>query len=44
MSKLLPWTQELLWVQRNEAGVLIKTSEKPPQTDDFIPYIPLTKK
>lgn len=41
---LLPWAQELMWVQRNEQGVIIGTSELPPKTDDFVPYLPLTTK
>lgn len=35
-----PWIQELMWVQRNESGVIVKYSEKPPESDDFIPYVP----
>lgn len=39
-----PWVQELLWVQRNEQGVVIGISEKPPKTGDFIPTVPAKEK
>jgi hypothetical protein len=38
------WEQELLWVKRNEAGVIIGISDKPPSSEDFIPTIPTGKK
>lgn len=32
--------QELMWVKRDENGVIVRMSEKPPQTGDFIPTVP----
>ncbi len=32
--------QELIWVRRNDAGVIVGYSEKPPQTGDLIPTVP----
>lgn len=38
-----PWAQELIWVRRNGAGAVIGYSEKPPQTGDMIPTMPISK-
>ncbi|MCG7410595.1 hypothetical protein MH117_24670 [Paenibacillus sp. ACRRX] len=39
-----PWMQELIWVRRNEQGVIIGTAEKLPPNVAFIPTVPHTKK
>ena len=44
MSILKPWVQELIWVRRNERGILINISEKPPQTGEMIPTMSLPSK
>lgn len=43
-SKLGLWVQELMWVRRNEHGVVIEFSEKLPDTNDFIPTFPRKRK
>lgn len=35
-----PWQEELLWVQRNELGVIVGVREHPPQTGEMIPTAP----
>lgn len=37
------WVQELLWVRRNEHGVLVDVSEKLPAQAEFIPTVPVKK-
>lgn len=39
-----PWMQELVWVKRNEQGVIIGYSEMLPEGADFIPTVPRNKR
>lgn len=34
-----PWMQELVWVRRNDNGVIVGVSFDPPKTGDFIPTV-----
>ncbi|NMM52130.1 ORF6C domain-containing protein [Paenibacillus aquistagni] len=43
-SMARPWMQELMWVKRNEQGVIIGYSETLPEGVDFIPMVPRNKK
>ena len=38
------WKLEQLWVKRDGNGVIVRLSDKPPQTEDFIPNVPMPLK
>lgn len=40
----LTWTEEPMWVQRNELGVIVGISPYPPKNGDFIPTVPRKEK
>lgn len=37
---MTPWAQELMWVKRNEQGVIVGISTVPPKSEDFVPTLP----
>lgn len=39
-----PWMQELVWVRRNDNGVIVGVSFDPPKTGDLIPTVPTVKR
>jgi hypothetical protein len=37
---LKPWVQELMWVRRNDQGVIVGYEENLPKSGEFIPTVP----